>query len=139
MFLCSTCHRHVREAPCPFCGATEKSAALPGADAFRIGMKRSAVLAGAVVVAIGAIDCSSSSATEPTAHDSGTTHDSGIDVVAPVADYGIPGGPLLDAAMATPRPDAGRDAATIPDAPPERPDVLAGGTDYGIPPAPGNP
>ncbi len=169
MFLCSTCHRHVREAPCPFCGGASTGPELAGPKAFRIGMKRSAVLAGAVAAALGSVDCGGNT-TAASGADSGPAHEAGVsdahrgtgraDVVAPATDYGIP--TFYDAARAAPPPDAGEPDAAVSDAGKTgradvigvgtdygipafdaghegRPDVIAGGTDYGIPPRDGDP
>ena len=109
MFLCLTCHRHVRENVCPFCGAAQTGAPLPGPRAFRVGMKRSAILAGAVAAAMGTglvaastVSCSSSSGDQPDVITGGDAYgipldapndsplDSPNDVIAVDAAYGIP-------------------------------------------------
>ena len=135
MFLCARCHRHVRETPCPFCGASEQGAPLAGPKAVRIGMKRSTVLAAAAVAAIGGgLGCGGN--IEP----SRPIPDAASDVVAPATDYGIPVSDDARAPTADAREEA--DAGTLADASSldasskdaHTEDVFAPGTDYGIPP-----
>jgi hypothetical protein len=140
MFLCGRCHRHVREALCPFCGAVQKGTSVAGANAVRIGMKRSAVLAAAAVAAIGTgVGCGGSVETRP------VPDDAAADVVAPVADYGIA---IMGDSGTPPVRDAGSqpDSATTADAgaaadasgsgDAQDDDVFAPGADYGIAPLP---
>jgi hypothetical protein len=147
MFLCLTCHRHVRENVCPFCGAAQTGAPLPGPRAFRVGMKRSAILAGAVAAAMGTglvaastVSCSSSSGDQPDVITGGDAYgiplDAPNDVIAADAAYGIPFDASLDVI-------SGGDAYGIPlDAPNDSPldspndapnDVIAVDAAYGIP------
>ena len=106
MYLCLNCHRHVRESVCPFCGAAQTGAPLPAPQAFRVGMKRSAILASAVaaavgtgLVAVGTASCSSGSDHTPpvSAADAyGVPFDGHFDVLTVGDAYGIPDGHPLD-------------------------------------------
>jgi hypothetical protein len=112
MYVCSGCHRHVRETTCPFCGAAQTGAPLAGPSAVRIGMKRSAVLvavAAAAMSSTGTVACGGKVATE---------------VIAPAPEYGIAVTVESDAS-----PPDGEDSGAPPDA---APDVPAMGSAYGI-------
>ena len=134
MFLCVQCHRHVREAPCPFCGCVEAGAPVAGPRAVRIGMKRSAVLvAAAAVASLGATPgCGGATAWEPLADSGAAEAGPDVAVTAPGTAYGVPvimdsGAPTADADGPDAR-DASKDAIDEP--------VTAPGTDYGMPPPP---
>jgi len=129
MFLCSSCHRHVREAKCPFCGASQGGQAVAGPRAYHVGVTRSALLASAVAAALGAVACGG--AVEPGAPapapkvvqpapaptpTPAPERDSGIQDAAP-ADEGAPDTSIAD----TSRP-CDEDV------------VVACCTDYGMPP-----
>lgn len=123
MHLCASCHRHVKESTCPFCGGSEHVATL-GSPAPGSRLSRAQLVAGAALVAT-VVACSGTQ--QPQA-------DPGV----PAAVYGAPAAPDEPAAAdagatdpqssATPQPD--------PTAPVARP-VPTGPTMhplYGAPP-----
>ena len=61
MEICLGCHRHVRSAPCPFCGGSATRAGGAGPAAIHVGIRRAALLVGLASAA----GCSASSPTPP--------------------------------------------------------------------------
>ena len=61
MEICLGCHRHVRAAPCPFCGGSATRAGGEGPTAIHVGIRRAALLVGLASAA----GCSGSSPTPP--------------------------------------------------------------------------
>jgi hypothetical protein len=122
---CLRCHRHVRGALCPFCGYSLAGRDSTGPRAQPVGVKRSALLLGAVALALSTAACG------------GTV---------------VPGGPGAEVVPPPPDVDADAPDASATDAAPDSrvldarplvdsraacdPDVMAPATDYGIPPGP---
>jgi len=130
MFLCSACHRHVREPVCPFCGG-DAGAALVGRGPFRIGMKRSALLLASASAVAAAVSTACGGALEPGVPDAGSALPVPREDAGSVDSASPPGN--ADASPDAPAPDVGaaRDTGNPCD-----PDVMAPVTDYGIPPGP---
>lgn len=84
--LCSTCSRHVKTVPCPFCGSS-KTAAVSAQPTKRL--SRAQLLAGAALTSVVVAGCSSDEPT-PDPEDGGGTSSGSMQPVygAPVSDAG---------------------------------------------------
>lgn len=109
MHLCARCTRHVKQSPCPFCGAAE---ALPTLAAPSGRLSRAQMVAGAALIAT-ASACSGGQNTQP---------DPGV----PVAVYGAPAAPSQGDAGVAPENSAPQGEAPQP---PTAPVAM-----YGAPP-----
>ena len=87
LVLCSTCSRHVKTTPCPFCGGESTASTRPSTTRR---LSRAQLIAGAALVSVAA-GCSSDEPTPDPDADAGLTSSSGGST-APA--YGAPADPF---------------------------------------------